>query len=120
VGVGVGFTVTFTPLFQTLLEPDLTQVYFFPCETAVIPTFAQEAPGLITAALTCPPNASEPRTSNVAAPNHFFMNPPGFSPKTLATFTMPKKYGCASFGLTKTLYEVAVTQKQIAERLHFI
>jgi hypothetical protein len=57
VGVGVGSTglktgfnsgfaaaFTDTPLFQTRIFPDLTQVYFFPPAVAVAPAFVHFAP----------------------------------------------------------------------------
>ncbi len=52
VGVGEGFIVgltTGTPLFHTNFLPDLMQVYFFPFDVEVIPTFLQVSPALIAA-----------------------------------------------------------------------
>jgi len=50
VGVGEGLVGTFTPLFQTSLFPDLTQVYLIPFTVEVEFNFAQVSPAL-TAAL---------------------------------------------------------------------
>jgi hypothetical protein len=47
---GFGLAATFTPLLQTSLLPDLTQVYFKPLTVEVDFSFGQVSPGL-TAAL---------------------------------------------------------------------
>jgi hypothetical protein len=52
VGDGEGFIVgltTGTPLFHTSFLPDLMQVYFFPFDVEVVPTFLQVSPALIAA-----------------------------------------------------------------------
>ena len=55
VGVGVGWTgvgfgaATFTPLFHTSFLPLLMQVYFFPPDVAVNPTFLQLSPAFTAA-----------------------------------------------------------------------
>lgn len=49
VTTGVGFLIT-TPLFQTSLLPDLTQVNFFPPAVAVAPAFVHLVPALGDAA----------------------------------------------------------------------
>lgn len=59
-GVGIGDLVTTgvitTPLSQSNFLPDLTQVNFFPAETAVVPAFVQAAPAFGVAATTAPPS----------------------------------------------------------------
>ena len=50
VASGVGLAATFTPLFQTSLFPDLTQVYLMSFTVEVDFSFGQVSPGL-TAAL---------------------------------------------------------------------
>jgi len=59
-GVGIGDLVTTgvitTPLSQSNFLPDLTQVNFFPAETAVVPAFLQAAPAFGVAASTAPPS----------------------------------------------------------------
>jgi hypothetical protein len=50
VGAGVGLAATLTPLFQTSLFPDLTQVYLIPFTVEVKFSFEQVSPRL-TAAL---------------------------------------------------------------------
>jgi hypothetical protein len=50
-GFGFGFdaALTATPLFQTSLLPDLTQVYFLPPVVEVAPDFVHLAPALTAA-----------------------------------------------------------------------
>jgi hypothetical protein len=50
VAAGFGLAATLTPLFQTSLFPDLTQVYLIPFTVEVKFSFEQVSPGL-TAAL---------------------------------------------------------------------
>jgi len=52
VGVTVGLAATFTPLFQTSLFPDLTQVYLIPFTVEVKFSFEQVSPGLTAALAT--------------------------------------------------------------------
>ena len=50
VATGLGFdAATFTPLFHTSFLPFLMQVYFFPPDVAVDPTFLQLSPALTAA-----------------------------------------------------------------------
>ena len=49
-GDGFGAALIATPLFQTSLFPDLTQVNFFPAAVAVIPALVHFAPALGVAA----------------------------------------------------------------------
>ena len=51
VAVAVGFGAAFiaTPLFQTNLVPDLTQVYLIPAEVLVWPCFVHLVPGFTAA-----------------------------------------------------------------------
>ena len=50
-GIGVGTTdlEVFTPLFHARFFPDLTQVYFLPCEVLVWPVVVHLAPALTAA-----------------------------------------------------------------------
>jgi hypothetical protein len=52
VAEGVGLAATFTPLFQTSLFPDLTQVYLIPFTVEVKFSFEQVSPGLTAALAT--------------------------------------------------------------------
>jgi hypothetical protein len=46
---GLGAALTVTPLFHTSLDPDLTQVNFFPAEVAVAPALVHLAPAFTAA-----------------------------------------------------------------------
>ena len=48
-GFGVGLAATFTPLLQTNLLPDLTQVYFKPLTVEVVFNLGQASPALTAA-----------------------------------------------------------------------
>ena len=48
-GLGVGLAATFTPLLQTSLLPDLTQVYFKPLTVEVVFNLGQASPALTAA-----------------------------------------------------------------------
>ena len=67
-GAGVAGLGIVTPLFQTNLEPDLTQVNFFPPEIEVAPAFVHFEPALTAATAEAPASRSEQMIKGATKP----------------------------------------------------